>query len=83
MNKGSQEAKDRMAKARAARKSKVEDFDKKEFTAVTVFRTDGNLFVMRAVKVKDGKVVEIIDMPADIQSVQLARAQDKLEDMAS
>lgn len=81
--KGTQEAKDRMAKARAARKSKVEDVGNKEFTAVTVFRTDGNLFVMRAVKVKDGKIVEIIDMPADIQSVQLARAQDKLEDMAS
>lgn len=80
--KGTQEVKDRMAKARAARKSKP-TIKSDEFRAVTVFRTAGNLFVMRTVKIQGGKVVEFIDMPADIQSVQLARAQDKLEDWAS
>lgn len=80
--KGTQEARDRMAKARSARKKgKVSTFG--EFQAVTVFRMAGNLFVMRKVKVKDGKVVEIIDSDGDMQAVVISRALTMLEDLAS
>lgn len=81
--KGSQEVKDRMAKARAARKKNTPAIDKGEFQAVTVFRKSGNLFVMRKVTVKDGEVAQIIDSDLDMQAVAISRAVTLLEDWAS